>query len=257
MNIFNLSGKTAIVTGSSRGIGKEIARQLVFHGANVVISSRNFGACEDTASEINQANQSGDGLAFPISAHIGKNRDLIKLHSTTIEKFGDPDILVINAAINPVYGPMVSMKEEEFSKILNINVVSNFQLIKLVSEGMKKKKSGSIIVVSSIGGIRADNNIGGYCVSKAADLQMVRNFASEFGRFGIRVNAISPGLVKTEFARKLWEDEEVTSVIEEKTPLRRLGKPEEFGGIAVYLASEASSFATGQNFIIDGGASII
>lgn len=257
MNIFNLSGKTAIVTGSSRGIGKEIARQLVFHGANVVISSRNFEACEDAASEINQENQSGDGLAFPISAHIGKNRDLKKLHGTTIEKFGDPDILVTNAAINPVYGPMMSMREEEFSKILNINVVQNFQLIKLVSEGMKQKKSGSIIVVSSIGGIRADNNIGGYCVSKAADLQMVRNLASEFGRFGIRVNAISPGLVKTEFARKLWEDEEVTSIIEEKTPLRRLGKPEEFGGIAVFLASEASSFATGQNFIIDGGASII
>ena len=257
MNIFNLKGKTAIVTGSSRGIGKEIARQLVFHGANVVISSRNLAACKNTASEINLENESKDGLAFPVSAHIGKNEDLKKLYSLTIEKFGDPDILVTNAAINPVYGPMISMKDEEFSKILNINVVSNFHLIKLVSVGMKKKKSGSIIVVSSIGGIRADSNIGGYCVSKAADLQMVRNLASEFGKYGIRVNAISPGLVKTEFARKLWEDEEVTSIIKNNTPLRRLGRPEEFGGIAVFLASEASSFATGQNFIIDGGASIM
>ncbi len=256
VNIFNLKGKTAIVTGSSRGIGREIAKQLVFHGANVVISSRNLSACKNTASEINLENKSGGGLAFPISAHIGKNEDLQKLHSLTIEKFGDPDILVINAAINPVYGPMISMEDEEFSKILNINVVSNFNLIKLVSVGMKQKKSGSIIVVSSIGGMRADDNIGGYCVSKAADLQMVRNLASELGKYGIRVNAISPGLVKTEFARKLWEDERVTSIIEKQTPLRRLGRPEEFGGIAVFLASEASSFATGQNFIIDGGASI-
>lgn len=257
VSLFNLKGKTAIVTGSSRGIGKEIAKQLVFSGANVVISSRDLGACENTASEINLGNEAGDGLAFPISAHIGKYEDLKKLHGLTIEKFGHPDILVTNAAINPIYGPMISMEEEEFSKILNTNVVANFHLIKLVATGMKKKKSGSIIVVSSIGGIRADDNIGGYCVSKAADLQMVRNLASEFGKYGIRVNAISPGLVKTEFARKLWEDEEITSIIEKKTPLRRLGRPEEFGGIAVFLASEASSFATGQNFIIDGGASII
>ncbi|MEC8562198.1 MAG: SDR family oxidoreductase [Pseudomonadota bacterium] len=256
-SIFNLNGKTAIVTGSSRGIGKEIARHLVFYGANVVISSRDLVACENTASEINFEKKQENGLAFPIAAHIGKHEDLKKLVRLTTERFGPPDILVTNAAINPVYGPMLSMKDEEFSKILNTNVVANFHLIKLVAAGMKKKKSGSIIVVSSIGGIRADDNIGGYCVSKAADLQMVRNLASEFGKFGIRVNAISPGLVKTEFARKLWEDKEVTSVIEKKTPLGRLGRPEEFGGIAVFLASEASSFATGQNFIIDGGASII
>ena len=255
--IFNLSDKIAIVTGSSRGIGKEIARQLVFQGANVVISSRDLDACKKVASKINLENSGNTGRAFPISANIGRYDDLEKLVDTTKEEFGNPDILVANAAINPIYGPMISMEEGVFTKILNTNVVSNFRLARLVASGMKEKNAGSIIIISSIGGIRADANIGGYCVSKAADLQMVRSLALELGEFGIRVNAISPGLVKTEFARKLWEDEDIISVIRQKTPLRRLGRPEEFGGIAVFLASEASSFATGQNFIIDGGASII
>lgn len=255
--LFNLTNKIAIVTGSSRGIGKEIARQLVAQGAQVVISSRDFDACKNAASEINLETTDSEGGAVPISANIGRPDDLEKLVNMTKQKFGDPDILVANAAINPVYGPMTSMEEGVFTKILKTNVVANFQLIRLVATGMKKKNAGSIIIISSIGGIRADDNIGGYCVSKAADLQMVRSLASELGEFGIRVNAISPGLVKTKFARKLWEDDDIISVITKKTPLRRLGRPEEFGGIAVFLASEASSFATGQNFIIDGGASII
>lgn len=255
--IFNLNNKIAIVTGSSRGIGKEIARQFVFQGAKVIVSSRNLEACKSVADEINRENINETGIAFPVQANIGKYEQLENLVTVAKNEFGDPDILVANAAINPVYGPMVAMDTSEFLKILDTNVVANFQLIKLVSIGMKQKKSGSIIVISSIGGLRADDNIGGYCVSKAADLQMVRNLASELGEYGIRVNAISPGLVKTEFARKLWENKEIISVIEGKTPLRRLGEPTEFGGIAVFLASEASSFATGQNFIIDGGASII
>ena len=259
-NLFDLSNKVALITGSSKGIGRAIAEEMARHGAKVVISSRKADICEEVASAIN-AEIAGDasnntGAAVAIPANISHKEELQRLVDTTREKFGKIDILICNAAVNPFYGSMQDLPDDAFDKILSVNIKSNHWLVNMVLPEMKERQDGSIIIVSSIGGLRGSPVLGAYCISKAADLQLVRNLATEYGRDNVRVNAISPGLVRTDFARALWEDPEVLRVRTAGDPIKRIGEPREIAGAAVYLASAAGSFTTGQNFVVDGGATI-
>ena len=250
-NLFDLSGKTAIITGSSRGIGKAIAHRLAEHGANVVISSRKADACEAAAAEINDA--VGRRAAIAIPCNIAVKEALQQLVSETERAFGKIDILVCNAASNPCFGPMGNMSDEQFTKILQNNIVSNHWLINMVAPAMRDRKDGAIIIISSIGGLRGTEVLGAYAISKAADMQLARNLAAEFGPDNVRVNTIAPGLIRTDFARALWENPDILKRSTERTPLRRIGEPDEISGMAVFLASKAGAFTTGQTFVIDGG----
>jgi NAD(P)-dependent dehydrogenase (short-subunit alcohol dehydrogenase family) len=259
-NLFDLSNKVALITGSSKGIGRAIAEEMARHGAKVVISSRKADICEEVANAINielagdASNSTGGAVAIP--ANISHKDELQRLVDTTRAKLGKIDILICNAAVNPYYGSMQDLPDEAFDKILGVNIKSNHWLVNMVLPEMKMRKDGSIIIVSSIGGLRGSPVLGAYCISKAADLQLVRNLATEYGRDNVRVNAISPGLVRTDFARALWEDPEVLKLRTAGDPLKRIGEPREIAGAAVYLASAAGSFTTGQNFVVDGGATI-
>ncbi len=252
--LFDLTGKVALVTGSTKGIGRAIATAYVEHGAQVVVSSRKAEACTAVAAEINARNAQGPGRAIALPANIGQKSQLAQLVAATRAELGPIDVLVCNAAVNPVYGSMTELSDEAFHKILGVNIVANHWLIQMVLPDMKAKRDGSIVLVSSIGGLRGSTTLGAYCISKAADLQLVRNLALEHGPDNVRVNAISPGLVRTDFARALWENPDILAERVAHDPLRRIGEPEEIAGIAVYLASRAASFTTGQNFIIDGGS---
>jgi NAD(P)-dependent dehydrogenase (short-subunit alcohol dehydrogenase family) len=253
-NLFDLSGKVAIVTGSTRGIGRASAEALVAHGAKVEISSRKQDACDEAAGEINT--RFGEGSALAVAASISDKAALERLVSETRRAFGRVDILVCNAASNPYYGPLEGIADDQFRKILDNNILSNHWLIQMVAPEMRARKDGSIVIVSSIGGLRGSPVIGAYNVSKAADFQLARNYAVEFGPDNVRVNCIAPGLIKTDFARALWEDPERMKVTNSTTPLRRIGEPEEIAGAVVYLASKASAFMTGQAMVIDGGVTI-
>jgi NAD(P)-dependent dehydrogenase (short-subunit alcohol dehydrogenase family) len=253
MSLFDLSGKVAIVTGSSRGIGKAIAEQLAAHGAKVVISSRKAAPCEAVAAAINADHP---GAAIAVAANISSKDDLQRLVDETHKAFGPVDILVCNAASNPYYGPMLGISDEAFRKVLENNILSSHWLIQMVAPQMRARKEGAIILISSIGGLRGSPVIGAYNVSKAADLQMARNLAHELSPDNIRVNCIAPGLVKTDFARALWDTPEAESRESQHTPLRRLGEPDDIAGAAVYLASRAGSWMTGQVMVVDGGATI-
>jgi NAD(P)-dependent dehydrogenase (short-subunit alcohol dehydrogenase family) len=252
--LFDLSGKVAIVTGSSRGIGLAIAAALAEHGARVVISSRKQDACDEVAHAINA--QHGDERAIAVAANISSKDDLQNLVDETRKAFGRIDVLVCNAASNPYYGPMAGISDDQFRKILDNNVIANHWLISMVAPEMLERKEGSIIIVSSIGGLTGSTMIGAYNISKAADFQLARNLAAEFGPSGVRVNCIAPGLVKTDFARALWENPDTLKAVTRSTPLRRIGEPHEIAGAAVYLASPASTFMTGQAMIVDGGSTI-
>lgn len=252
MKPFDLSGKVAIVTGSTRGIGRSIADHLAAAGARVVISSRKADACEQVAAEIRKAG----GEATAIAAHIGDKAQLENLVGETRKRWGKIDVLVCNAASNPYYGPMSGLPDEAFNKILQNNIVANHWLANLVLSEMAARKDGVVIIVSSIGGLKGTSALGAYAISKAADMQLARNLAVEWGPHNIRVNCIAPGLVKTDFARALWENPEVLHKYESQTPLRRIGEPDDIGGIAVFLASRAGAFVTGQTIVADGGVTI-
>ncbi|WP_010163463.1 SDR family NAD(P)-dependent oxidoreductase [Sphingomonas sp. PAMC 26617] len=254
MSQFDLTGKVAIVTGSSRGIGKASAFELAEHGAKVVISSRKQDACDAVAAEINA--RYGDGAAISVAANISDKAGLQHLVDTTRAALGQIDVLVCNAASNPYYGPQAGIADDQFRKILDNNIVSNHWLITMVAPEMRERRAGSIIIVSSIGGLRGSTIIGAYCISKAADMQLARNLAHEFGPDNVRVNCIAPGLIKTDFARALWEDPERIAAANSTVPLRRIGEPEEIAGAVVFLASQASSFMTGQTIVLDGGVTI-
>lgn len=254
MNLFNLEGQVAIITGSSRGIGRAIAERLAQHGARVVISSRKEAACAEVADAINA--RYGAGRATAVPANISSKDDLSHLVSETNRQFGRIDVLVCNAASNPYYGPQAGIADEQFRKILDNNIVSNHWLIALVAPQMVAQRSGSIIIVSSIGGLRGSPVIGAYCISKAADMQLARNLAVEYGPYNVRVNCIAPGLIKTDFARALWEDPATLTERMATTPLRRIGEPDEIAGAAVFLASRAGSYVTGQSLVVDGGVTI-
>ncbi len=252
MNPFRLDGKIAIVTGSSRGIGRSIAEHLAAAGAKVVVSSRKLGACEQVAKSI----LDGGGDAVAIAANIGDKSQLENLVNQTRKQWGRIDVLVCNAASNPFYGPMAQLPDDAFNKILQNNIVSNHWLANLVLPEMAQRKDGAVIIVSSIGGLKGSTALGAYAISKAADMQLARNLAMEWGPANIRVNCIAPGLVKTDFARALWENPEILQRYESQTPLRRIGAPDDIGGVAVFLASRAAAFITGQTIVADGGVTI-
>ncbi len=254
MNLFDLGGKVAVITGSSRGIGKAIAERFAEHGAKVVISSRKAEPCTAVAAALNARH--GAGTAISVPANISSKDELKHLIDETTRQFGPVDVLVCNAASNPYYGPMAGIADEQLRKILDNNIVANHWLINFVVPGMIERKGGSIIIVSSIGGLRGSPIIGAYCISKAADLQLARNLAVEYGPHNVRVNCIAPGLIKTDFARALWEDETALKERTKTTPLRRIGEPDEIAGAAVFLASNAGSFVTGQAIVVDGGVTI-
>jgi NAD(P)-dependent dehydrogenase (short-subunit alcohol dehydrogenase family) len=251
--LFDLTGRAAIVTGSSRGIGRAIAEALAAQGANVVISSRKAGPCEEVADAIN-ARDGGRALALPAS--IASKAELEALVQGAEQAFGELDILVCNAASNPYYGPLPGISDEQFEKILRNNVLSSHWLVQLVSPGMRARRHGSITFVSSVGGLRGSPVIGAYNVSKAADFQLARNLAVEFGPDNVRVNCIAPGLIRTDFARALWEDEANLAVALRGTPMGRIGEPEEIAGAAVFLASDAGRYVTGQAIVVDGGSTV-
>jgi NAD(P)-dependent dehydrogenase (short-subunit alcohol dehydrogenase family) len=247
MSLFDLNGKVAVVTGSSRGIGKAIATRLAEHGASVVVSSRKQDACEAVVAEINAAH--GE-RAIAIAASISSKDALTELVAETNRRLGPIDILVCNAASNPYYGPMAGITDEQFRKILDNNILSNHWLVQLVAPQMIARKDGSIVIVSSIGGLKASSVIGAYNVSKAADMQLARNYAEEYGPHNVRVNCIAPGLIRTDFAKALWENPQTLKAATATTPLRRIGEPDEIAGAAVFLASAAGRFTTGHTLVV-------
>jgi NAD(P)-dependent dehydrogenase (short-subunit alcohol dehydrogenase family) len=250
--MFSLQGKVALITGSTKGIGKSIAWHMAKAGAKVVISSRKAESCDEVRNEF-----TGAGLtAIALPCNIAHKQELEKLVAGTLAKWGRIDILVCNAATNPVYGPMAKASDDAFDKIMGTNVKSNFWLCNLAIPQMAERRDGAVIIVSSIAALKGNAVIGLYGVSKAADAGLVRNLAVEWGPSNIRINAIAPGLVKTDFARALWEDDKIRTLREAQTPLRRLGEPDDIGGIAVMLASRAGNFITGQMIVADGGVTI-
>ena len=250
-SLFDLSGKVALITGSTRGIGKSIAQELARAGARVAISSRKSDACEQTRREFEE--EGFEALAQP--CNVSRKEDLQALVDATRAKWQRIDIVVANAATNPYYGPLTGISDEAFDKIMANNVKSVLWLAAMTLPAMKE--GGSFTLVGSIGGLLANTVIGAYGMSKAAGHHLVRNLAADGGPKNVRVNAIAPGLVKTEFARALWEDEKRRTERIEATPLRRLGEPRDIGGIAVFLASDAGAFITGQCIVADGGVSIV
>ncbi len=251
-SLFDLSGQVAIVTGSTKGIGKSIAEELGRAGAKVMISSRKADACEATRAEF--AQQGLTVLAQP--CNVGKKEDVVALVAATNKAWGKVDIMVCNAAITPYYGPLGGLSDEVFDKVIASNVRSNLWLANLVIPGMAERGGGSLIMVGSIAGLKASTILGIYGISKAADHMLVKNLAAEWGPKNVRVNAIAPGLVKTDFARALWEDDTRRKEREDATPLRRLSEPRDIGGIAVFLASQAAAFITGQCIVADGGVTL-
>ena len=247
--LFDLSGQVAVVTGSSRGIGRAIAERMAEHGARVVVSSRSAEACAPVVHAI----VGTGGEAMAVACNIGRRAECEALVAAAMQRWGRVDCLVCNAAINPHFGPMATITDDAWDRIMGTNIRSNLWLANLVAPGMAAQGAGSIIIVSSIAGLRGSPTLGAYGVSKAADMQLVRNLAVEWGPRGVRANTIAPGLIRTDFARALWENEALLARRTQDTPLRRIGQPDEVAGAAVFLASAAASFMTGQTIVIDGG----
>lgn len=250
--MFDISGKVALITGASRGIGKATAHQLARSGARVVVSSRKQDACDLVVDEIRAAG--GEAVAF--ACHIGDHGRLKDLVSFTEDRFGGVDILVCNAATNPVYGSLTTLPDEAFAKIMTVNVQSTIWLCNLVLPGMAERGGGSVVMMSSIAALRGTATIGAYGMSKAAEAALARNLAVEWGPMGVRVNAIAPGIVNTDFARELVNDPVRRAQMEGRTPLRRFGEPDDIAGIVHFLASPASAYVTGQVIVADGGETI-
>ncbi len=248
-SLFDLTGKTAVITGASKGIGRAIARRMAEHGARVVVSSRKLDACQVVVDEIKAAG----GEAIAVSCNIGRKPECQALIDTAIATWGGIDILVCNAAINPYFGPSADIPDEVFDKVMASNIKSNLWLGNMAIPGMAAAGGGAIVIVSSIGGLRGSPVLGAYNISKAADMQIARNIAMEWGHKNIRANTIAPGLVRTDFARALWENPEIHRKRVKDAALRRIGEPDEIAGAAIFLGSAAGSFMTGQTIVIDGG----
>lgn len=248
--LFDLTGKTALITGSSRGIGKAIAMAMVDAGARVVISSRKLDACEAVAAEINDAG--GEAMALP--CNVSDRDSLRTLVGEVIDAWGWIDILVCNAAINPYFGTLQDIDEGAFDKIMETNVKNQLWLCNMVIPAMAERREGSVIIVSSVGAMKGTKNLGAYSISKGADITIARNLAVEWGESQVTVNCIAPALIRTDMARALWEDPERYKKACEIYPLGRIGEPEEVAGAAVFLAAPSGRFVTGQTIIVDGGA---
>lgn len=246
---FNLEGKVALVTGSSNGIGKAIAKALAECGATVIISSRKQEACDTIVAEFK-----AEGLkAVAIACHVGDSASRTSLIEQTIAACGGIDILVNNAASNPVFGPLEEAPDDAFDKIMNINVKAPWDLANKCLATMKKRGGGSIINISSIEGEHPGMGLGLYSTSKAAISMLTKNQAKEWGKHGIRVNAICPGLIQTKFSAALWTNEKMIAHVNKRLPLGRVGQPEEIASVALMLASDAGSYVTGSLFVADGG----
>lgn len=250
---FDLTGQVAVVTGSSKGIGRSIAEIMAQMGARVVVSSRKADACEEVAAGIRKAG----GEAIVIPCNIGRKPECEALIKGTVAKLGRIDALVCNAGINPYFGPLAGISDDAFDKIMATNIKSNLWLANLAAPTMAENGGGSITIISSIGGLKGSDKLGAYGVSKAADFGLARSLAVEWGPKNVRVNSIAPGLVKTDFARALWEDPVRRARSEQLSPLRRLGEPGDIGGIAAFLAAPAGAFITGQIIVADGGTTIM
>ena len=249
---FRLDDKVAIITGSTKGIGRAIAESMADLGAKVVISSRKAEACGAVAAAIRDSG----GDAIPLPCNISRKAEVEKLVADTVKQWARVDILVCNAAVNPVYGPLGQLSDEAFDKVMGSNVKSSLWLANLVIPGMAERGYGAVVIVSSIAGIRGTGVLGAYGISKAADFALARNLAVEWGPKNVRVNCIAPGLVQTDFARALWENPDQLAKRNADTPLRRIGQPHEIGPVAAFLASPAASFITGQIIVADGGVTI-
>ena len=254
MSLFNLKNKSILITGSSRGIGKAIAYQCAEHGAKVIISSRNLDICEQTTEEINT--KLGNEVAYAIPANISDDNQLENLVNETRKKIGKIDVLICNAATNPFMGSMLDMPIEKFDKVMHNNIRSNQILCNLVLPEMISNEDGSIIIISSIAAIKGSPILGAYNISKAADVMIVKNIAAEFGHKNIRANSIAPGLIKTDFAKALWENPDILKTVLSSTPMQRIGVPDEIAGVAVMLASDAGNYINGQTIVVDGGTTI-
>jgi NAD(P)-dependent dehydrogenase (short-subunit alcohol dehydrogenase family) len=252
VKLFDLEGKVAGITGTSRGIGRAIAELYAEAGARVVVSSRKLDACREVVAAI----EARGGAAVAAACNISRKEECAALVARAREAFGRIDVLVCNAAVNPYYGPLAEIPDEAFDKIMASNIRSNLWLCRETLPEMAERRDGAVIVISSIAGLRGSPSIGAYAVSKAADMQLVRNLAVEWGRFNIRVNAIAPGLIKTDFARALWENPELREITLKQTPLQRLGEPEDIAGAALFLAAPAGRFVTGTTIVVDGGVTI-
>ena len=250
--LFDLKGKVALITGSSRGIGRAIAERMAEAGARVVVSSRKLDACEEVVAGIRKAG--GEAVAIP--CNITHKEELQRLVDQTHEAFGKIDVLVCNAAVNPHYGSTQEIPDTAFEKILDCNIRSNHWLCQLVIPAMAERRDGAVIIVSSIGGLKGSVSLGTYGLTKAADMALARNLAVEWGPRNVRVNCIAPGIIRTDFAKALWDNPEVYERAVERYPLRRIGEPDEIAGTAIFLASKAGSFLTGQTIVVDGGATI-
>ena len=252
MSLFNLKNKSFLITGSSKGIGKSIAFHAADHGAQVIISSRKIDACKETANEINE--HCGAEVAFPIQANIAHEEELNNLVDHTNKLLGKIDVLICNAATNPFMGSMADIPSDAFDKVMNNNIKANHILTNLVTPQMIDRKDGVIIIISSVGGTIGSNLIGTYNISKAADIQMVKNIAVEYGHHNIRANTVAPGLIRTDFARGLWENPVIHEQYTKTHPMRRIGEPDEVAGAVIMLASDAGKYINGQTIIVDGGA---
>jgi NAD(P)-dependent dehydrogenase (short-subunit alcohol dehydrogenase family) len=251
-SLFDLTGKVAIVTGSTKGIGLAIATRFAEHGATVIISSRKADACDSVAAGIRDKG----GKAIAIPCHIGRKEELQNLVEQTLARGGGIDIVVENAAVNPYLGPSADMPDEAFDRVMGSNVRSNVWLANMAIPHMVARGGGSVIIISSIGGLRGSAQLGAYAISKAADMQLARNLACEYGPHNVRVNCIAPGLIKTDFAKALWDNPDTLKASTARSPLLRIGIPDEIAGAAVFLGSAAGNFMTGQTMVIDGGATI-
>ena len=254
MGLFDLSGRVALLTGASKGMGLSMAQALAEHGATVVISARKQDQLDAAAAQINDA--VGETRAHGIACNVGYKEQLQALVDATRTRAGPIDIVVGNAGVNPYYGPTSEIPDDAYEKTMKANVQSNLWLAKMVAPDMVAKGTGSMMFTSSIGAFKPSDTLGTYGMSKLALIGLVRNLAMEFGPKGLRFNAICPGLVKTDFARELWDKPEVEERISKQIPLRRLGDPEDFAGLAVYLASDASKYMTGQALTVCGGSNM-
>ena len=251
-SLFSLDGKGALVTGAHRGIGFAIARELGRAGARVVISSIDAGGLEDARGSLER-----DGIEVAASTcDVGDDHALDRVVASAEAFLGRIDVLVCNAGINPHFGSLTTATDEEYDAIMRINLRSTVQLCNRVIPGMAARRDGSVILTSSISGLRGNGKIGVYALSKAAVAQLARNYAVEFGPDGVRTNAISPGLIDTEFARPITANPDILGPRLLKTPLRRVGTVEEVAGAAVFLASPAGAFVNGHNLVVDGGTTI-